>query len=76
MERKEAGANGGEMFSRKETLDLIQACAEGRLAEVAASGDGMSEPGELWVRGPNVMPGYFEDDARTAAGFGRGGPTR
>ena len=26
MERKEqAGANGGEMFSRKETLDLIQA---------------------------------------------------
>ena len=26
MERKEqVGANGGEMFSRKETLDLIQA---------------------------------------------------
>ena len=25
MERKETASNGGEMFSRKETLDLIQA---------------------------------------------------
>jgi len=31
------------------------------------------QPGEVWVRGYNVMPGYFEDEAATAEAFADGG---
>ena len=27
----------------------------------------VGDPGELWVRGPNVFPGYWQDDQATAA---------
>ena len=27
----------------------------------------IGDPGELWVRGPNVFPGYWQDEAATAA---------
>jgi fatty-acyl-CoA synthase len=30
---------------------------------------GADEPGEFWVRGPNVTPGYWEDEAATASAF-------
>ena len=30
-------------------------------------------PGEVWVRGYNVMPGYFEDDEATRDAFAEGG---
>jgi acyl-CoA synthetase (AMP-forming)/AMP-acid ligase II len=40
---------------------------EARLVEVGTREDAASgEPGELWVRGPQVMTGYLEDPAATA----------
>lgn len=36
-------------------------------SEVELPSEGVSEPGELWVRGPNVMAGYLGNDAETAA---------
>ena len=38
--------------------------SDGHDIEVPAGG--MSEPGELWCQGPNVMVGYLGDDAATA----------
>ncbi|MFD4292268.1 AMP-binding protein [Rhodococcus sp. NPDC058532] len=35
-------------------------------AEIAVPAEGRSEPGELWVKGPNVMLGYLNNDAATA----------
>jgi len=34
-------------------------------AEIEMPAEGASEPGELWVRGPNVMLGYLGQDAAT-----------
>jgi acyl-CoA synthetase (AMP-forming)/AMP-acid ligase II len=42
---------------------------------VGEAGDDLpsGQPGEVWVRGYNVMPGYFEDEAATAEAFAPGG---
>lgn len=42
---------------------------------VGRSGEDVSRgnPGELWVRGPNIFTGYWRDDDATAAAFAPGG---
>ncbi|MFJ8492622.1 hypothetical protein ACIRBZ_30370 [Streptomyces sp. NPDC094038] len=35
--------------------------------EVACRAEGLSEPGELWVKGPNVMVGHLGNEEATAA---------
>ena len=40
---------------------------EARIVDVGTGDDAASgEPGELWVRGPQVMTGYLDDAAATA----------
>lgn len=35
-------------------------------AEITLPAEGLSEPGELWVKGPNVMLGYLNNEQATA----------
>ncbi|SIR67554.1 AMP-binding protein [Williamsia sterculiae] len=35
--------------------------------EIDIPAEGLSEPGELWVQGPNVMPGYLGNEEATAS---------
>ncbi|MDL9936131.1 AMP-binding protein [Gordonia sp. ABSL1-1] len=35
-------------------------------ADIPLPAEGLSEPGELWVKGPNVMLGYLDNDQATA----------
>ena len=42
-------------------------CADVRVVDDDGNDLGPDEPGELWIKGPMVTPGYFNDTAATAA---------
>jgi long-chain acyl-CoA synthetase len=44
-----------------------------RLVDSSGAPAAGGEPGELWVRGPNVMKGYYRDSAQSAAAMRPGG---
>ncbi|WP_219116747.1 class I adenylate-forming enzyme family protein [Janthinobacterium sp. UMAB-56] len=46
---------------------------EVRVVDVAGTDVTPGEPGELWIRGPNVMAGYYREAAMTAATMREGG---
>jgi acyl-CoA synthetase (AMP-forming)/AMP-acid ligase II len=53
--------------SDPETVGWLAAGTEARLVDPEGGGDvGPGRPGELWVRGPQVMDGYHDDPAATA----------
>jgi long-chain acyl-CoA synthetase len=43
---------------------------EVRLVDTDGADVLVGDPGELWVRGPNVFPGYWRDEAATTLAFG------
>ena len=45
---------------------------ETRVVDRAGRDCGADEPGELWVRGPNVSPGYWRNDKATQEAFSDG----
>lgn len=55
--------------ARPDSVGLALPCAD----IVAVDGDGREvprgEPGELWIRGPMVVPGYWDDPQATRAAF-------
>jgi acyl-CoA synthetase (AMP-forming)/AMP-acid ligase II len=46
---------------------------EVRIVDAGGAGVNLGDTGELWVRGPNVMRGYYRDPAQTAATMRPGG---
>ncbi|MQA73664.1 MAG: AMP-binding protein [Solirubrobacterales bacterium] len=54
--------------SDPETVGWLAAGTEARLVDPERGGDvAPGQPGELWIRGPQVMDGYHEDPRATAA---------
>jgi acyl-CoA synthetase (AMP-forming)/AMP-acid ligase II len=46
----------------------LVACTEGRIVDPVTGADlGVGEPGEVWVRGPQVMKGYLNNPDATAS---------
>jgi acyl-CoA synthetase (AMP-forming)/AMP-acid ligase II len=47
-------------------------CAEVRIMDEAGREVARGEAGEVWIKGPMVVPGYFANDAATRGAFGSG----
>jgi acyl-CoA synthetase (AMP-forming)/AMP-acid ligase II len=59
---------------RPGSVGPLVANTEGRIVDPETGHDvAPGEPGELWARGPQVMPGYLGNDAATAATIVDGG---
>lgn len=59
---------------RPGSVGPLVANTEGRIVDPETCVDvGPGEPGELWARGPQVMPGYLNNDEATAATLPEGG---
>jgi acyl-CoA synthetase (AMP-forming)/AMP-acid ligase II len=59
---------------RPGSVGPLVANTEGRIVDPETGVDlAPGEPGELWARGPQVMPGYLDNDEATAATLVEGG---
>jgi acyl-CoA synthetase (AMP-forming)/AMP-acid ligase II len=57
-----------EVENRPGSIGLLVPNTEARIVDVATGEDALpGEPGELWVRGPQVMQGYLGNPSATAA---------
>jgi len=64
--------SGAEYFAHPDSVGRPVPCAEVRIVDDAGHTLGDNEIGELWVRGPNVVPGYWKNPEATEAAFGGG----
>jgi acyl-CoA synthetase (AMP-forming)/AMP-acid ligase II len=67
----------GHTARRPDSVGQPVPCAEVRIMDEAGCEVGSGEAGEIWIKGPMVVPGYFANDAATrdafVAGFWRSG---
>jgi acyl-CoA synthetase (AMP-forming)/AMP-acid ligase II len=66
-------ANGGmEYFAHPDSIGRPTPVTEVRIVDDQGRDVTTAEVGELWIRGPNVIPGYWKNPAATEAAFGGG----
>ena len=66
-------ANGGaDYLARPDSVGRPAPTAQIRIVGEEGEDKAVGEVGELWVRGPNVIPGYWKNPAATEAAFGGG----
>jgi acyl-CoA synthetase (AMP-forming)/AMP-acid ligase II len=62
----------GEGLRRRETVGMPLHCADILIVDRAGRELPPGETGEIWIRGPMVVKGYWNDPAATQAGFTAG----
>jgi long-chain acyl-CoA synthetase len=67
----------GHTARHPDSVGRVVPCAEVRIMDEAGREVARGEAGEIWIKGPMVVPGYFANDAATrdafVAGFWRSG---
>jgi long-chain acyl-CoA synthetase len=65
--------NGGaDYLARPDSIGRAVVTADVRVVDDAGADVPAGQIGELWVRGPNVIPGYWNNPEATQAAFGGG----
>jgi long-chain acyl-CoA synthetase len=64
--------SGADYLAHPDSVGRPMATADIRIVDDNGDDRPMGEIGELWVRGPNVIPGYWNNPEATAAAFGGG----
>ena len=59
----------GEQASHLDSVGAVVPCGEVRVMDDDGREVAPGEPGELWIAGPMVVPGYWEDPAATQREF-------
>jgi O-succinylbenzoic acid--CoA ligase len=62
----------GQTRAHPDTVGVALPCAEVVVMDDAGREVGAGETGELWIGGPMVVPGYWDNAAATAASFSAG----
>lgn len=62
----------GEGLAHSDSIGKAVPCGEIRVMDEAGREVPAGELGELWIRGPMVVPGYWNDSAATQASFASG----
>ena len=61
-----------DMMERPGSVGIAAPCCDLRVVDAEGSDVAPGEPGELWVSGPNVVLGYWNQPEATEAAFGGG----
>ena len=66
-------SNGGaDYFAHPDSVGRPVATCEARVVDENGNDVHTAEIGEIWLRGPNVIPGYWKNPEATEAAFGGG----
>jgi long-chain acyl-CoA synthetase len=64
--------NGPDYLARPESVGRPAASVDARVVGEDGADVPVGEIGEIWIRGPNVIPGYWNNPEATEAAFGGG----